>query len=89
MECLPFVDYMKILLDFSARVGREDIFKPTIRNESLLDITNDNGIRVINCATSWTSDGKTCNHSYIVNVQFLEDLTVILIHYLIVAKDCQ
>jgi hypothetical protein len=28
--------HMKMLLDFSAKVGREDIFKPTIGNESLL-----------------------------------------------------
>jgi hypothetical protein len=34
---------MKILLrDFSAKVGKEDIFKPTIWNESLHEISNDN-----------------------------------------------
>jgi hypothetical protein len=44
---------MKILLgEFNARVGREDIFKPTIGNESLHDISNDNGVRVVNCSTS-------------------------------------
>jgi hypothetical protein len=44
---------MKILLgDFSAKVGREDIFKPTIGNESLHEISNDNGIRLVNFATS-------------------------------------
>jgi hypothetical protein len=44
---------MKILLgDFSAKVGREDIFKRTVRNESSLEISNDNGIRVVNFATS-------------------------------------
>jgi hypothetical protein len=44
---------MKILLgDFNAKVGREDIFKPTIGNESLHEITNDNGVRVVNFATS-------------------------------------
>jgi hypothetical protein len=33
---------MKILLgDFSAKVGREDILKPTIGNESLHEISND------------------------------------------------
>jgi hypothetical protein len=31
---------MKVLLDFSAKVGREDIFKPTIGNESLHKISN-------------------------------------------------
>jgi hypothetical protein len=37
---------------FSAKVGREDIFKPTIGNESLHEIGNDNGVRAINFATS-------------------------------------
>ncbi|PNF39355.1 hypothetical protein B7P43_G18309 [Cryptotermes secundus] len=44
---------MKILLrDFNAKVGREDIFKPTIGNESLHEICNDNGVRVVYFATS-------------------------------------
>jgi hypothetical protein len=35
--------HMKILLrDFNANVGREDIFKPTIWNESLREISDDN-----------------------------------------------
>jgi hypothetical protein len=43
---------MKILLgDFSAKVGREEIFKPTIGNESLHEISNDNGVRLVNFAT--------------------------------------
>jgi hypothetical protein len=45
--------HMKILLeDFNAKVGREDIFKSTIRNESLHKISNDNGVRLLNSATS-------------------------------------
>jgi hypothetical protein len=45
----------KVLLDdFNAQVGREDIFKPTIRNESSHEISNDNGVRVVNFATSKT-----------------------------------
>jgi hypothetical protein len=45
--------HMKILLgDFNAKVGREDIFKPIIGNESLHEASNDNGIRVINFTTS-------------------------------------
>jgi exonuclease III len=45
--------HIKILLgDFNAKVGREDIFKPTIGNESLHKISNDNGVRVVNFATS-------------------------------------
>jgi hypothetical protein len=43
---------MKILLgDFNAKVGREDIFKPTIGNENSHEIAND-GVRVVNFATS-------------------------------------
>jgi exonuclease III len=45
--------HMKILLgDFNAKIGREDIFKPTIGNESLHEISNDNGVGVVNFATS-------------------------------------
>jgi hypothetical protein len=44
--------HMKILLgDFNAKVGREDIFKSTIGNESLHEISNDNGVRLVNFAT--------------------------------------
>jgi len=43
---------MKILLgDFNAKVGREDIFKPTIGNESLHQDSNGNIIRTVNVAT--------------------------------------
>ena len=65
-----------LLGDFNAKVGGENIFKPTIGQES-----NDNGVRLVNFATSknvvvkstmfphrnihqytWTSpDGKTHN----------------------------
>jgi hypothetical protein len=38
--------------DFNAKVGRKDIFKLTIGNESLHEINNDNGVRVVNLATS-------------------------------------
>jgi hypothetical protein len=45
--------HMEILLvDFSAKVGREDIFKTTIENEILHEITNDNGVRLVNFAVS-------------------------------------
>ena len=44
---------MKILLgDFNAKVGRESIFKPTIGQESLHQDSNDNGVRLVNFATS-------------------------------------
>jgi endonuclease/exonuclease/phosphatase family metal-dependent hydrolase len=45
--------HMKILLgDLNTKVGREDIFKLTIGNESLHEISNDNGVRAVNFATS-------------------------------------
>ena len=43
---------MKSLLgDFNAKVGRENIFKPTIGNESLHQDSNDDGVRIVNFAT--------------------------------------
>jgi hypothetical protein len=59
LECVinKFPKYhMKILLgDLNAKVGREDIFRATAGNESLHDISeinNDNGVTVVNFATS-------------------------------------
>jgi hypothetical protein len=63
--------YKKILLgDFSAKVGREDNFKPTIEIESLHENSDDNGVRLVNFATSKTLRVKStifslCNvHKY-------------------------
>ena len=43
---------MKILLgEFNAKVGRENICKPTIGNDSLYQDSNDNGVRTVNYAT--------------------------------------
>jgi len=45
--------HMKILLgDFNAKVGRENISKLTIGNESLHQNSNDNGVKIVNFATS-------------------------------------
>jgi hypothetical protein len=45
--------HMEILLgDLIAKVGRENIFKPTVWNESLCKISSDNGVRVVNFAMS-------------------------------------
>jgi hypothetical protein len=45
--------HTKILLgDFNAKVGKENIFKPTTGNESLHEISNDNGVGLVNFATS-------------------------------------
>jgi hypothetical protein len=56
--------HMKILLgDYNAKVGREDIFKPTIGNESLHEISNDNGVRLVNFPHLKTSESKVrCSH---------------------------
>jgi len=44
---------MKILLgDLNAKVGRENIFKPTIGQDSFHQDSNDNGVRLVNFATS-------------------------------------
>jgi hypothetical protein len=43
---------MKILLgDFNAKMGRENIFKTTIGNDSVHQDCNDNGVRIVNFAT--------------------------------------
>jgi hypothetical protein len=58
--------HMKNFLgDFNAKVGGEDIFKPTIGNESLHEISNDNGIRVVILVTSTnlTVKEKQCFHT--------------------------
>jgi hypothetical protein len=48
-----FSKYHEILLgEFSTKVGRKDIFKPTNGNESLHEISNDNGVRLVNFSTS-------------------------------------
>jgi hypothetical protein len=41
-----------LLVYFDAKLGREDTFKPTVRNESLHQDSNDNCVRVVNFATS-------------------------------------
>jgi hypothetical protein len=49
---------MKMLLgDFKAEVEREDIFKPTTGHKSLQQDSNDNGVRLVNFATSKKSGG--------------------------------
>jgi hypothetical protein len=55
-ECIfdEFPKYLtKILVgDFNAKVGKENVFKQAIGNESLHEINNDNGVGVVNYATS-------------------------------------
>jgi exonuclease III len=59
--------HMKILLgDFNAKIGKEDILKPTIGNESLHEISNDNGVRLVNFATSENLRVKSTMFPYCV-----------------------
>ena len=66
MEILKYIKYLNInsvfdklsryhiktvLGDFNAKVGREDIFTPTIGKYSLYNDSNDNGVRLISFAT--------------------------------------
>jgi hypothetical protein len=48
----PTYDMNILLGDFNVKLGRKNIFKPTIRKESLHEISNDNGVIVVNFATS-------------------------------------
>jgi hypothetical protein len=52
--CDQFPTYgIKILLgDFNAKVGREDILKPTIEDESSHEINNDDRVRIVKFSTS-------------------------------------
>ena len=44
---------VKVMLGhFKEKLGREDIFKPTAGNECLHQENNDNGVRLVNFATS-------------------------------------
>jgi hypothetical protein len=67
--------YMNILLgDFVAKVGREDILKPTIGNERLHEISNDNGVRVANLPHPKTLLSKVrCSH--IVTLRIYLDIS--------------
>jgi hypothetical protein len=54
LECVfnKFPKYhMKILLDYNAKVGKEDNFKPAIDKDNLHEVINGNGVRVVNFAT--------------------------------------
>jgi hypothetical protein len=48
----PRYDTKIMFSDFNTKVGREDIFKSTIGNKTSDKISNDNGVRVVNLASS-------------------------------------
>jgi hypothetical protein len=45
--------------DFIAKVRREDIFKPTVGNESLHKVSNDNDVILVNFVTSKNLTSKS------------------------------
>jgi len=55
---------MKILLgDFNSKVGSKDIFKPTVWNDSLHEITNGNEVTILYFATLKIYNVPTSQHS--------------------------
>ena len=48
----PKYQMKSLLEDFNGKVGRENIFKPIIGQESVHQDSNDNGVRLVKFATS-------------------------------------
>jgi hypothetical protein len=72
-------------------VGKENIFKPTIGNESLHQESNDNGVRIVNFATSKNLVIKSTMldrrwHSSILDVKSFRGADCDTDHCLVVAK---
>jgi hypothetical protein len=81
LECVfdKFSKYhMNILLDFNAKVGREDFFTPTIGNESLHEISNDNRVRVLVTVVerSKACTVFTCSEAWIVGLNPTQGMDV-------------
>ena len=52
MRTFPYVTYETSVRRFQCKSGEREYFQPTIRNESLHQNSNDNGVRIVNFATS-------------------------------------
>jgi len=65
-----------LLWDIYEKVQREDIFKPTNGNEHLHVISNDNGMRVVNFATSKNVSRVQC--SYLATLIYTYTLSLFL-----------
>jgi hypothetical protein len=66
LECVfdKFLKYHRtnLLGDFNAKVGREEIFKPATGNKICHEISNDNGVKVVNFATSKNLTAKNTKY---------------------------
>lgn len=52
IDCIPKHDVKILIGDLNAKVGREEAFRDTVGKESLHEYSNDNGLRLIDLATS-------------------------------------
>jgi hypothetical protein len=67
--------HTKIVLgDFNAKVGREDIFKPTSGNDSLQEISNENGVRAANFAISKNLTARSTRFHIVTFINLLGHL---------------
>jgi hypothetical protein len=77
--------HMKSLLrNFNTKLEREDIFKPTIGNESLHQDCNDNGVGIVNFVTSkiqWLRAQCSCTETGTPGPLLMGRHTKILITY--------
>jgi hypothetical protein len=77
-------NHIKILLgDFNAKVGKEDIFKAKIGDQSLHEISSDNGVRLVNFATSKDIRVKRTIFNYLQTTSVVIHVTVL---YLITSR---
>jgi hypothetical protein len=59
---------------FNVKGGKENIFKPTIGNESLNEISIDNGVRVVNFATSKNLTVRSTIPHFVTSINLLAHL---------------
>jgi hypothetical protein len=65
---------MNILLNLNAKVGREGFFKPTIGNEMLHGISDENGVSVVTFGTSKNLSQMYNVQMYIATLNILRHL---------------